>query len=101
MQCPNCDREIPLIDIQFCPYCGSPLNLIDTPKKKKRDTLSILEEKRTIISWLLSIGDESAATLSWYSRQITTVALLIRNAILVFGIGALLVALFFVLNRGN
>lgn len=41
MQCSNCDREFAVTDGQFCPYCGSPLNLpVKAKKKRKNDEIA-------------------------------------------------------------
>lgn len=37
MQCANCDREVSQEGSQFCPFCATPLHLVDSPKKKKNE----------------------------------------------------------------
>jgi hypothetical protein len=63
MQCPNCDREIPIADSQFCPFCGSPL---DVPVKKKKndatDKIALYHILRNVVI-LFGVGVFGAAVL--------------------------------------
>lgn len=47
MQCANCDREILQKGSQFCPFCATPLHLVDSPKKKKNNAV----HTRTLTDW--------------------------------------------------
>jgi hypothetical protein len=49
MQCPNCSQQIMQAGSQFCPFCGSPLNISAKPKvdRQKRS----LSAKEGFVNW--------------------------------------------------
>lgn len=59
IQCSNCEREFAGTDLQFCPYCASPLNLPIKEKKKKNDDKASnfkFDWRATLFTLLLPVG---------------------------------------------